>query len=119
MSVSFRKILSASLCFITVYSNSSVKIAAEEECKNILYANEDNTLVLFFHNDSDRPNFTMVRDGDGQICEGIISFGAGGVSFYCSPEVNGIMRSAWGIDGVDPDKTFHFMDELVTEQCAR
>jgi hypothetical protein len=60
----------------------------------------------------------MVRDGDGQICEGIISMGAGGVSFYCSSEVNGIMWAASG-DGIEPNKTFHFMDELVTEQCAR
>ncbi|MBG6156724.1 MAG: hypothetical protein RIE06_23410 [Roseibium album] len=97
----------------------SGSFAEEKECQNLLYANKDNTLVLFFHNDSDRPSFTRVRDGEGIICEGIISFGAGGLSFYCSPEENGIMYAAWGIDGIDPDKDFLFMDEVVTEQCAR
>lgn len=94
-----------------VLSLSPALSAYGEDCKNVVFAAPENTLVVFLHNNEDQTQLTEIREGLGRICDAEWSFGMGAYTVKCGGE-EFLMRSATESGDID------YNGETMQRQCA-
>ncbi len=86
----------------------------ETDCKNIVFATKDNEVVVIFHNQDKKTQFTEIKNGVGQICDAVFSFGMSGYTAWCPSDP----KSKWSIRTVDEDGSVEYGSLLLERQCA-
>lgn len=82
-----------------------------QDCKNVIFAAPENTLVVFMHSSDKTTQLTEIREGSGRLCDAEWSFGLAAYLVKCGNE-NYALRSV--------TETGHVTYDGVTlqRQCA-
>lgn len=101
---------------VTTLSVLLTTAAYADECSNVLFANDENTLVVLFHNNQSETALTEIRNGTGTVCEATWSFGYGGYEANCPDGRYVPIKMIY--DG-NESLGIRYGDETLALQCAK